>query len=101
MKNTHAVVTVAVAVVACTGSGAAVASTPVSRTPHVCVLALARVADLDELQGDLLYQVRMRGDALGKDAYKAHDDEVRRVLTEMEPAEASYVSARAQCLDAS
>lgn len=101
MKNTHAATALAVAVVACTGSGAAAASAPVSRTPHVCVQALSRAADLDELQGELLYEVRLRGDALGKTAYAERNDEVVRVLDEMEPIEASYASARAQCLDAS
>ena len=101
MKNTHAAVALAVAVVACTASGALSASEPVARTPHVCVQALTRAADLDELQGELLYQVRLRGDALGKDDYQALDDEVVRVLDEMERAEASYVSAKTQCLDAS
>ncbi|MDR7385251.1 hypothetical protein [Promicromonospora iranensis] len=92
-----AILAAAVALVVGAASGSLSASEPVARTPHVCLTALTRAADMDELQGELLHQVRLRGDALGKDDYQELDAEVVRVLDEMEPAEASYASAEAQC----
>lgn len=102
MKNvTAAALGAAAGLVVGVATGAATASEPEARTPHVCVKALVRAASLDELQGELLHQVRLRGDALGKDDYLRYDTEVVRVLGEMEPAEASYASAAAQCREAS
>ena len=102
MKNTTAAALgVAAGLVVGIGSGAAVAGEPEARTPVVCQQALTRATDLFELSGDLLEQVRLRGDALGKDDYLKYDTAAKRVLGELEPAESAYVSAAAQCRDAS
>jgi hypothetical protein len=94
-ETTGLAVCVALAVGAIAGAFAA--AEPVIQTPQVCRDALAAAAALDVAQTNLLSAVRVRGDAVGLEAYQDADDEVTQLLDEMADREAAYVAASTSC----
>lgn len=62
-----------------------------------CVVAVNTADRLHIALANLLSTVRARGDAVGMEAYAQADDEVNRVLDEVEPLDAAYTAAANRC----
>lgn len=60
------------------------------KEPRACVLVRETTAEIFRVQGNLLSSAVARGDALDKDTYREHDDEVRRHLAELSEIEPRY-----------
>lgn len=62
-----------------------------------CVVAVNTADRLHIALGNLLSTVRVRGDAVGLEAYAEADAEVNSVLDEVEPLDEAYTAAANDC----
>lgn len=73
-----------------TAGGSLVYAAMPDKEPRACVLVRETTAEIFRVQGNLLSSAVARGDALDKDTYREHDDEVRRHLAELSEIEPRY-----------
>lgn len=96
IDRTHRAVMAGLLALSCAvvGYGLHEAIEPSSRQ---CVVAIHTADRLFISMTNLLSAVRVRGDAVGREAYAEADDEVNRLLDEGEPLAEQYNSAAPKC----
>lgn len=67
------------------------------KEPRACVLVRETATDIFRVQANLLSAAVARGDALDKDTYREHDDDVRRHLAELSDVESKFNQLYDEC----